>query len=141
MSDRHWKTEPLAEQLGISPDTLRRAAHRGELRPVVVRGELRWPEEEAFEWARTSHSARKTRIYFVQEGEGGPVKIGNSTWPERRLQDHQCGNPRTLYLLGSFAATRSTEREIHERFAEQRLTGEWFQPTTELLEYVLGVCG
>jgi excisionase family DNA binding protein len=48
--DKHWKTEPLAEQLGISSDTLRRAAQRGELRPVRLGRDLIWPESEVQRW-------------------------------------------------------------------------------------------
>lgn len=47
---KHWKTEPLAEQLGISPDTLRRAAHRGELRPVVLGRDFLWSEPDVLAW-------------------------------------------------------------------------------------------
>jgi excisionase family DNA binding protein len=48
--DKHWKTEPLAEQLGISADTLRRAAQRGEIRPVRLGRDLIWPESEVQRW-------------------------------------------------------------------------------------------
>lgn len=50
MIQKHWKTEPLAEQLGISPDTLRRAAQRGELRPVRLGRDFLWPEDEVQRW-------------------------------------------------------------------------------------------
>lgn len=48
--DKHWKTEPLAQQLGIHPETLRRAAQRGELRPVRLGRDLLWPEQEVQRW-------------------------------------------------------------------------------------------
>lgn len=50
MIAKHWKTEPLAEHLGISADTLRRAAQRGELRPVRLGRDLLWPEPEVQRW-------------------------------------------------------------------------------------------
>lgn len=50
MIDKHYKTEPLAELLGISADTLRRAAQRGELRPVRLGRDLLWPESEVQAW-------------------------------------------------------------------------------------------
>jgi len=50
MIDRHMKTEPLAELLGISADTLRRAAQRGALRPVRLGRDLLWPEPEVQRW-------------------------------------------------------------------------------------------
>lgn len=50
MIPKHYKTEPLAELLGISADTLRRAAQRGELRPVRLGRDLLWPEPEVQRW-------------------------------------------------------------------------------------------
>lgn len=50
MIEKHWKTEPLAEQLGISADTLRRAAHRGELCPVVLGRDFLWSEPDVLAW-------------------------------------------------------------------------------------------
>lgn len=50
MIERHFKTEPLAELLGISADTLRRAAQRGEIRPVRLGHDLIWPESEVERW-------------------------------------------------------------------------------------------
>lgn len=50
MIEQHWKTEPLAERLGISAETLRRAAQRGEVRPVRLGRDLLWPESEVQRW-------------------------------------------------------------------------------------------
>jgi excisionase family DNA binding protein len=63
--ERHYKTEPLAELLGISADTLRRAAQRGELRPVRLGRDLLWPEPEVRRWLDSQRQpesvGRKTR--------------------------------------------------------------------------------
>jgi excisionase family DNA binding protein len=48
--ERHMKTEPLAERLGISADTPRRAAQRGDLRPIRIGRNLFWPESEVQRW-------------------------------------------------------------------------------------------
>lgn len=50
MIGRHYKTKPLAELLGISGETLRQAALRGELHPVRVGGDFIWPEEDVQAW-------------------------------------------------------------------------------------------
>jgi len=47
---QHLKTTELAERLSIHPETLRRAAAKGELRPVRIGRDLIWPEEEVVRW-------------------------------------------------------------------------------------------
>lgn len=74
-------------------------------------------------------------VYFVRE-ENGPVKIGWGAKPRRRMAAMQSGNPRRLHLLAYFPATRSVERDLHERFSDLRLSGEWFQPHPALLDYI-----
>lgn len=48
--ERHYKTTELAQLLGLSPQTLRNAALRGELAPVRVGGDLLWPESAVQGW-------------------------------------------------------------------------------------------
>lgn len=36
MIERHYKTRELAERLGVHPDTIRRAAQRGELESIRI---------------------------------------------------------------------------------------------------------
>lgn len=50
MIERHFKTADLADLLGISPKTLRRAALRGELTPVRIGSDLIWPESTIEAW-------------------------------------------------------------------------------------------
>lgn len=50
MIERHYKTGEIAELLSLHPETLRRAAQRGELRPVRVGRDLLWPESEVQSW-------------------------------------------------------------------------------------------
>jgi excisionase family DNA binding protein len=47
---QHLKTTELAERLSLNPETLRRAAARGELKPVRIGRDLIWPEEEVARW-------------------------------------------------------------------------------------------
>lgn len=54
MIDRHYKTLELAELLGVHPETLRRAAQRGELRPVRIGRDLIWPEGEVKAWLESN---------------------------------------------------------------------------------------
>src|SRR5690606_2168337 len=76
-------------------------------------------------------------VYFIRD-EGGPIKIGKTRGPvESRLASLQTGNPRRLTLL---ATTRAySERELHSRFWEERIAGEWFKPSRRLLAFVNGL--
>lgn len=83
------------------------------------------------EWARFSHGTSSSRprsgglTYFIQAGDG-PVKIGSTHGdPNRRLKELQTGSSEPLRLLGTLDGAE-WERELHERFAEWRLHGEWF---------------
>jgi excisionase family DNA binding protein len=48
--EQHYKTCELAELLSVHPETIRRAAARGELRSVRVGHERRYPVSAIREW-------------------------------------------------------------------------------------------
>lgn len=75
-------------------------------------------------------------IYFIQVGDDGPVKIGfTKLSPSIRLSGLQVANPYPLRMLGRMVGNAATERFLHKKFARNRLRGEWFSPTTSLLQY------
>lgn len=41
-----------------------------------------------------------------------------------------------LLMFDSNNVTYQTEREMHQRFANARIRGEWFRPVPELLAYI-----
>lgn len=72
-----------------------------------------------------------TFLYFIQRGYGS-IKIGVSDDPETRLSHLQTGAEKPLRLIAKFpmssrAEAFAVEKEVHERFAHLRLTGEWFK--------------
>lgn len=75
-----------------------------------------------------------SHVYFVQAGENGPVKIGLAEDPDRRVAELQTGCFAELRLLGTIAGDRGTERALHERFADYRIRGEWFEPSAAVFE-------
>ncbi len=81
---------------------------------------------------------RKQRIalftYFIQRQDGGPIKIGITDNIAKRLIGLQCGSPVALVCLGFIAGDR--EKELHGQFQSLRLSGEWFQPERELLDFI-----
>lgn len=83
---------------------------------------------------------KQSGVYFIQQGNDGPIKIGYAADVEKRLATLQVGNPTPLNLLGVHKGTMKTEKELHKRFAEHRLSGEWFVPTPEIYNIAFGGC-
>ena len=76
-------------------------------------------------------------VYFIRSGKGGPIKIGKSNTPEKRMADLQTGNPYKLYLIAfihcnSEKEAIKLERKIHRLFKKRRMLGEWFHPQINL---------
>lgn len=72
-------------------------------------------------------------VYFVQAGDDGPIKIGFAKNPVNRLPGLQVNNPARLRPLGQLEGDKTTERELHARFIGTRISGEWFEPSPDLL--------
>jgi hypothetical protein len=85
---------------------------------------------------RAAVQPSKTYIYFIQQGEDGPIKVGYSTSPKERLKALQTASPYALHLFKVVEGNEEMEKQIHSRFAEVQLQGEWFQPTESLLAYI-----
>jgi excisionase family DNA binding protein len=50
MIERHYTTAELAELLSVHPETIRRAARRGELGSIRVGLDRRYPHAEVVRW-------------------------------------------------------------------------------------------
>jgi predicted GIY-YIG superfamily endonuclease len=80
-------------------------------------------------------SCDRTSVYLARRKDGA-IKIGVSRNPERRIADIRYG-----YCVGSCPSTElihsielssaelaySVEKQLHQYFANDRITGEWFQ--------------
>jgi hypothetical protein len=75
-------------------------------------------------------------VYMIQVGEHGPVKIGWTDDVERRLSGLQTANHERLRVIRLFEGGPAEERMLHKQFASQRLEGEWFTFTKEMLDVV-----
>lgn len=77
--------------------------------------------------AKATKGAPVEHTYLIG-AEGSPlVKIGYATNPKKRLASLQTGQPMQLTLLWSHPVDH--EAALHERFAEYRVRGEWFDLT------------
>lgn len=74
--------------------------------------------------------------YFIQAGEGGPIKIGSAKNPGVRCGKMQIGNHEELSILAIADGLHLKEQWCHQRFAKWRIRGEWFDPCPELLELI-----
>lgn len=79
-----------------------------------------------------------SRVYFIAD-EDGYIKIGQARDPQQRLAGLQTGHRQHLTLLGTLAGGPAREADLHRRFAEQRVRGEWFSPSPELLALIEGI--
>ena len=73
-------------------------------------------------------------IYFIQAGQNGPIKIGKSDDPERRLGQLQTGHYEKLRLLWVSFAPDSDEEKLHDLFKDVHIRGEWFEPEDVILK-------
>jgi hypothetical protein len=64
-------------------------------------------------------------VYFVSYGTA--IKIGYSTNLRKRLGALQAGVPERVVLEFSCAGDMRMEKELHQRFARDRLHSEWFR--------------
>lgn len=72
-------------------------------------------------------------VYFVQAGEGGPVKIGYARNVEHRMNYLQLGNHERLSLLRVVSGDQRAECWLHRQFSLLRLEREWFKFAPEML--------
>lgn len=79
---------------------------------------------------------RQSRVYFIQEGEDGPIKIGVSQNVPARLKDLQTSHASSLRLLHTIPGTYADEQRLHSSFDHLRIQNEWFLPAPELLSWI-----
>jgi hypothetical protein len=83
---------------------------------------------------------RNTFVYFVKPvGQRGPVKIGVSMNPQRRLAEFQAASPVALEMIGTMRGGHVTECRLHATFADLRLHGEWFDVDEHLEDFLADV--
>lgn len=90
--------------------------------------------------ARPAKVSRHGAVYVIQAGSGGAIKIGwvsHQRLVGERLSALQTGNAAELRLLASFPGTWADEQALHRRFVEDRVRGEWFAPTKDVLGFAI----
>jgi len=93
-------------------------------------------EAEAARRIGTNNEAKSDQgyVYFIDGGEC--IKIGYSRSLEHRFRKMLTDAPVRLELLHIEEGTIRQEKLFHQHFAAIRVRGEWFQKTSELLEFI-----
>jgi len=82
------------------------------------------------------------RLYFMQRGVDGAIKIGVSDNVLGRAKQLSTGSDEEIRILLSVAQTDElNERALHRRFAAHRKSGEWFEPVAEILALIDSIPG
>lgn len=76
-------------------------------------------------------------VYCIQAVNGGPIKIGASENPDKRLKELQTGHPHSLAIIGTFPGGYRLEGQLHRYFADERTYGEWFDVSLPEIEAVI----
>jgi hypothetical protein len=72
--------------------------------------------------------------YFIKAKKMSAIKVGITTCVLQRLTALQTASPYKLKLMGYINGDR--EKEIHKIFEKDRLHGEWFSETQELVNFI-----
>lgn len=77
-------------------------------------------------------------VYFIRAIIIGLIKIGTANFAAERFRVLKTASPDKLELLGVVLCRNygSLEGELHMRFAEHRSHGEWYRPSSDLIEYI-----
>jgi hypothetical protein len=78
-------------------------------------------------------------IYIAKTETGTAAKIGFTKQPAKRIRELQTGQAEALLIVRLLEGGRADELTIHRRFAELRLTGEWFRFSEEMLTANFGL--
>lgn len=74
-------------------------------------------------------------VYFMRNEVSGRIKIGQSIDPERRRREVAIREKCPIKLLRVIPAP-SLEKMLHEYLSEDRISGEWFEPSDFLLTLI-----
>ncbi len=79
----------------------------------------------------------KAHVYFMRNKENGNIKIGASIHPKKRKKEIQrlVGKPIEILKIIS-AGGFKMEKELHSKFREYNIHGEWFTPSKKLIKYI-----
>ena len=77
-------------------------------------------------------------IYFAEASYENNkfIKIGYSEKPNKRIQSLRTSCPIPIKLLGVRTGNRLDEASLHNAFQNDRIHGEWYKPSKDLLDTI-----
>jgi hypothetical protein len=81
-------------------------------------------------------NVKRGHIYFIQQGDSGPIKIGFSTRPKERLRTLQTAHTDKLNMLHCELGSEADEARLHRKFSNIHIKGEWFKADDSLVEFI-----
>lgn len=74
-------------------------------------------------------------VYFIQGQQTRLVKIGQAADPAKRFVELQVGSAEWLVCLGVDPGAMN-DAIYHTRFGRDRVHGEWFTPSPDLMDFI-----
>jgi hypothetical protein len=85
-------------------------------------------------WAAEESANRA--VYFMQANGGGPIKIGSTVNPDKRLKQMQTHQPEEIVIRRLVWVDAeigyALETALRRAFGYAQMRGEWFRPTPRL---------
>ena len=79
-------------------------------------------------------------VYFLQEGDVGPIKIGFTTDLTGRIKTLQTSNSKQLNLILDIPGNKDIESFLHKKFIRDKVKegggDEWYHPSFELTNFI-----
>lgn len=125
---RYWRLAEWAIPYLTDP-SLREKLHLARIRELLT-----WSPERM---GNIPHP-HAPGVYVVHALRGGlRVKVGRAVNIAKRSSSLQSGNPQPLRLIAILSDDPGKERVFHERFAEHRVAGEWFNAVGSVRDAIL----
>lgn len=80
--------------------------------------------------------SKTTKVYLMVDHNTGLHKIGRSKSPLKRERTLQSEKP-TIELIAHWESTTKKEKELHKKYNEKRVRGEWFDLTNQDISEIL----
>lgn len=90
----------------------------------------------AYSEQKRARAEQLSSVYFMQAQATRMIKIGYSNNVLRRRIQIQigCGSP--VAILLTMPGGPILEEQMHERFKDHRVFGEWFSPADEIMSFI-----
>lgn len=82
-----------------------------------------------------------TWVYLIRDQDTGYIKIGWAVNPRKRLREISkepvlLPRPHSFELVDAWVGDQSDERELHRRFKDRRIRGEWFAVDNKIYDEI-----